>query len=127
MSKGYYSCEDCGERFHDSNPLVAHRRECRFVIKGNDAPKPGTFGFAIKQRDIVIEQLRAELTELRKQLEAAESRLREIDAALPVAWLIDDGRNAPWFCESDFLAERYGGDAKPMIHRPARWSKQEGV
>lgn len=70
---------------------------------------------------------RAELAELRKQLEAAESRLREIDAALPVAWLIDDGRNAPWFCESDFLAERYGGDAKPMILRPARWSKQEGV
>lgn len=26
----YYSCPDCGEKFHDSNPLVEHRRSCRF-------------------------------------------------------------------------------------------------
>lgn len=26
----YYSCQDCGEKFHDSNQLCAHRQSCRY-------------------------------------------------------------------------------------------------
>lgn len=32
----YYSCRGCGERFHDSNPLLVHIRECRLYKIGRE-------------------------------------------------------------------------------------------